>query len=144
MFRGHIRTYMICSLPLGSQKILRVRDHHTMYMHVWKVVVLRHTCDRVSFFSSSSSRSVFCSLSLILSNSSSILLFSFSVMPGLVSTVTAPTDFIGAAEITIPFIWLECSPCRLERWAITYSWLTNDFVQYGHYKMNWRDSSLHQ
>ena len=111
----------------------------TPFIHAWKVFVMRHTCDRVSFFSSSSSCSVFCSLSLILSNSSSISLFSFSVMPGLVSTVTAPKDFTGAAEITIPFMWVECSPCRLDKWAMTYSWLTNDFVQYGHCKMNWKD-----
>lgn len=30
-FRGHIRPYMICNLPLGSQKILMARDHHTIH-----------------------------------------------------------------------------------------------------------------
>ena len=74
------------------------------------------TCDCVNFFSSCSSRSVFCNRNLIICNSSSKSFFSFSVMPCFVSMVTAPTDLTGGTvEITIPLTWLVCSPCRLLR-----------------------------
>ena len=99
------------------------------------------TCDSVSFFSSFSSCSVFCSLTFIISSSFSRLLFSCSVMPGFDSTVTAPTDLIGAEDTNIPFIFLEYSSWRLVTWDITYSWLTNDLAQQGHWNKEDEESS---
>ena len=62
-------------------------------------------------------------------------------MPGFDSTVTAPTDLMGAEDTNIPFIFLEYSSWRLVTWDITYSWLTNDLAQQGHWNKEDEESS---
>ena len=129
-------------MPHREQAFVKISNEH-LERHTDKFTGKANecTCDSVSFFSSLSSCSVFCSLTFIISSSFSRLLFSCSVMPGFDSTVTAPTDLMGAEDANSPFIFLEYSSWRLVTWDITYSWLTNDLAQQGHWNKEDEESS---